>query len=137
MMIAIQKFCNIEYNSKIVKERLKINQLINNHYYLERKRDAQREWMKLRLVICSLVTCRKKVAIEEECLKQLYSVEGRKATNLERTKRRFNLVVKLIANKCYKDTFYFLSFLFIVLRLPSLALHIGLTVLHQIICRII
>ena len=49
--------------------------------------------------------------IEEECLKWLHSVKGRKATNLVRTKRRFNFVVRLIANKCYKDTFYFLSFL--------------------------
>ena len=78
-----------------------------------------------------------RVAIEGECLKRLHSVKGRKATNLVCAKRRFELVVRLIAKKCYEDTFYFLSFLSTVLKLPSLASHIGLITLHQIICEII
>ena len=42
----------------------------------------------------------RKNAIEEECFKQLHSIKGRKATHLVRTQRRFNLVVRLIANEC-------------------------------------
>ena len=49
------------------------------------------------------VTCRKKVAIAEECLKRLHSVKGRKATNLVRAKRRFEFVVRLIAIECSRD----------------------------------
>ena len=64
-------------------------------------------------------------------------IEEKKATILVHAKRGFNLVVRLIANKCYEDTFYFLSFLPTVLRLSSLASHIGLITSHQIICGII
>ena len=53
------------------------------------------------------------------------------------SKRRFGLVVRLIANKCHKDTFYFLSFLPTVFMLPFLALHTCLISLHRIICGII
>ena len=64
-----------------------------------------------------------RVTIEEKCLKRLHSVKGRKATNLVHAKRRFDLVIRLIANECYEGTFYFLSFLPTVLRLPSSASH--------------
>ena len=64
-------------------------------------------------------------------------IEGRKTTILVYAKRMFNLVVRLIANKCYENIFYFLSFLPTVLRLPSSTLHIGLIISHQIICGII
>ena len=53
------------------------------------------------------------------------------------SKRRFGLLVRLIANKCHEDTFYFLSFLPTVLTLPSLALYTCLISLHWIICGII
>ena len=57
---------------------------------------------------------------EEECSKQLILGSGFKTTDLLReSKSRFGLVVRLIANECYEDTFYFLSFLPTVLRLPS------------------
>ena len=61
-----------------------------------------------------------------------------KTTDLVReSKRRFELVVRLIANECYEDTFYFLSFLSTVLTLPSLVSHTCLMFLHWIICEII
>ena len=45
-------------NDEFVKGRcLEASQLITNHYYLEHKGDAQREWMKLSSVTCQ-VTCR-------------------------------------------------------------------------------
>ena len=40
-----------------------------------------------------------KLRFEEKCLKWLYSMKGRKATNLVCTQCKFNLVVRLIANK--------------------------------------
>ena len=40
-----------------------------------------------------------KLRFQEKCLKRLHLIKGRKTTNLVRTQRRFNLVVKLIANK--------------------------------------
>ena len=49
------------------------------------------------------------VAIEKECLKQLHSVKGSKVTNLVRTKRRFNLMVKLIAIKYNERLLRYLS----------------------------
>ena len=52
---------------------------------------------------------------------------------VQESKHRFRLVVRLIANECYEDTFYFLSFLPTMLRLPSLALHTRLISLHRII----
>ena len=60
-----------------------------------------------------------------------------KATSLVRAKRRFNLVVRLIANKCYEDIFYLLSFLPTVLILPPSASNTCLISLHWIICKII
>ena len=50
------------------------------------------------------------VAIEEECLKRLHSVKGSKATNLVRTKHRFNLVVRLIAIEYNERLLCYLSF---------------------------
>ena len=50
------------------------------------------------------------VAIEEECLKQLHSVKGSKATNLVCTKCRFNLVVRLIAIEYNERLLCYLSF---------------------------
>ena len=68
-----------------------------------------------------------RVADEEECSKRLILGSGFKTADLVReSKRRFGLVVRLIANECYEDTFYFLSFLPTVLRLPSSASHICL-----------
>ena len=67
------------------------------------------------------VTCRYKVAIVEECLKRLHSVKGRKVTNLVRAKRRFNMVVRLIANKYYMDSFRYLSSLPPAIGPPSSA----------------
>ena len=65
-------------------------------------------------------------------------LEKCKTTDLVReSKRRFGLVVRLIANKYYGDTFYFLSFLPTVLTLPSLASYTCLIFLHRIICGII
>ena len=56
--------------------------------------------------------------------------------NFLRVQCRSLLVARLIANKCYVDTFYFLSFLLMALRLPSL--HTCLPIYwHQIICGII
>ena len=43
----------------------------------------------------------KNVTIEEKCFKQLHLVKKKKTANLVCTKYRFNLVVRLIANKCY------------------------------------
>ena len=52
--------------------------------------------------------------------KRLILGSGFKIADLIReSKRKFELVVRLIANECYEDTFYFLSFLPTVLRLPS------------------
>ena len=56
---------------------------------------------------------------------------------VQELKHRFGLIIRLITNKCNKDTFYFLSFLPTVFRLPSLASYISLITLHQIICEII
>ena len=53
------------------------------------------------------------------------------------SKHRFGLVVRLIANECHEDTFYFLSFLPTVLMLPSSALYTCLIFLHWIIRGII
>ena len=39
------------------------------------------------------------VVIGKECLKRVHSIKERKATNLVRIQRRFNLVVRLIANE--------------------------------------
>ena len=65
-------------------------------------------------------------------------LEKCKTANLVRkSKRRFELMVRLIANKYYEDTFYFLSFLSTVLTLPSLASHACLISLHWIICGMI
>ena len=36
-----------------------------------------------------------KIAIEEECFKQLHIIKGRKTTNLMRTKYRFNFGSKI------------------------------------------
>ena len=48
----------------------------------------------------------------EECSKHLILGSGFKIVDLVReSKRRTGLVVRLIANECYEDTFYFLSFL--------------------------
>ena len=67
-------------------------------------------------------------------------------TNLEKyktadliweSKRRFGLVVKLIANKYYEDTFYFLSFLPMVFTFPSSTSHTCLISLYRIIRKII
>lgn len=56
---------------------------------------------------------------------------------VQKSKYRFVLIVGPIANKYYKDTFYFLFFLSQILRLPFLALHIYLIILHLIIFEII
>ena len=56
---------------------------------------------------------------------------------VQESKHRFGLVIRLIANECHEDKFYFLSFLPTVLTLPSLASHTYLIFLHQIICGII
>ena len=65
-------------------------------------------------------------------------LEKCKTANLVReSKRRFALVVRLIANKCHEDTFYFLSFLPTVLTLSSLASHTCLISLHWIVRGII
>ena len=157
------------YKNKYIKGRLKVSQLINNHYYLERKRMLSINGWNLGLVACSLVMCRSckgrlakgglsvsERAIVQQCLAQEQMCKGSLGdckwgrifwiTNLEKcktadlvqeSKYRFGLVVRLTANKCYKDTFYFLSFLPTIFRLPSSALYIGLITLHQIICRII
>ena len=93
-----------------VKRYLELSQLITNHYYLECRGDTQHEWMKLGSITCQ-VTCRWKVAIEKKCLKQLHSVKEREVTNLVFTKRRFNLIVRLITNRYYENKFHFLSFL--------------------------
>ena len=57
--------------------------------------------------------------------------------NSLRVKYMSLLVIRLISNKCYEDTFYFLSFLLTVFMFLSLALHTCLISLHQIICKII
>ena len=49
------------------------------------------------------------VAIEEECLKRLHSVKGSKVTNLVRTKRKLNLIVRLIGIKYNKRLLCYLS----------------------------
>ena len=72
----------------------------------------------------------RKVIVKKKCFKQLHLVKERKTTNLVHAKRKFNLVIRLIANKYYENTFYFLSFLLTVLRLPFLALHIYLITLY-------
>ena len=60
-------------------------------------------------------------------------LEKGKITNLVReSKHKSGLVVRLIANKCYEDTFYFLFFLPTVLTFPSSALYPCLISLHQI-----
>ena len=80
----------------------------------------------------------RETAYGEECSKQLILGSGFKTADLVReSKRRTGLLVRLIANECYEDTFYFLSFLPTVLRLPSLASHTCLISLHRIICGII
>ena len=61
-----------------------------------------------------------------------------KTVNLvQESKHRFGLVVRLIANKCHENTFYFLSFLPTVLTLPSSSLRTCLISLHWIIRGII
>ena len=54
----------------------------------------------------------------------MYLVKGKKVINLTRTKYRFDLIVRLITNKCYKDTFHFLFFYPIVFKFLFLVLHI-------------
>ena len=161
-----------------MKKHLEVNQLINNHYYLECKGMLSVNRWNSGLVAYSLVICRlcegrlakdglpeSEGTIVRQCLTQEQMRKGRykesvrkgssgngrggrvfwttdlakcKIADLVReSKRRFGLVVRLIAKECYEDTFYFLSFLPTVLRLPSSALHIGLITLHQIICGII
>ena len=93
-----------------------------NHYYLKLKGILSVNGQSsVRSCVLSLVRSRVgEVVIEEECFKQLYSIKENKATNLVCILHRFNLVVRLIANKCYQDLFYFLSFLPTTLRLLSL-----------------
>ena len=107
--------------------------MITNHYYLERKGMQSINGRSPGSITCK-VTCRKKVAIEEEYLKRLHSVKGRKATNLVRVNVSSILVLKLIANKCYEDIFYFLS----LLPLPSgLLICLVLFVIKFLIVRLV
>ena len=65
-------------------------------------------------------------------------LEKCKTTDLVReSKRKFGLVVRLIANECYENIFYFLSFLPTVLSLPSSASYTCLIYWYQIIHGII
>ena len=81
------------------KVTLEASQLITNHYYLERYWDAQCEWTKLRFGHVQVEELR----MRKSALKQLILGNGFKTANLIReSKRRFGLVVRLIANKCYR-----------------------------------
>ena len=55
--------------------------------------------------------------MEEKYFKQLHLVKIKKVTNLIYAKCRFDLIVKLIANKYYKNIFYFLFFLSMFFKL--------------------
>ena len=79
-----------------------------------------------------------KTANKEECSKQLILESRFKIADLiQNSEHKTGLIVRLIANKYYKDTFYFLSFLLTVLKFLSLALHFYSISLYWIIYEII
>ena len=84
------------------------------------QRDAQREWMKLRYCSRGAITWTKSQN-SEEVLNRFISAKWVIShwgwyvvvwkEHFLRVQYRSQLVIRLIANKCYEDTFYFLFFL--------------------------
>ena len=81
------------------------SQLITNHYYLERKRKVLSvNGRSSGLVTCRSIACKvEELRVEEECSKRLILGSGFQTADLiQESKRRFGLVVRLIANECYR-----------------------------------
>ena len=92
-----------------------------DHYYLKLRGmlSVNRQSSVWSCIWSYVRSCAGKVAIKEEYLKQLHSIKGKKSTNLVCTQRRFNLVVRLIANKYFSGCILLFILSIHDLRLPS------------------
>lgn len=63
----------------------------------------------------NLITYAKDLSLIKKSALNNCTQEKRKVTNLMHVKRKFELVVRLIANRCYQDVFQFINFLPIII----------------------